>query len=164
MNLSLFKRACETNETNSQWHMFSDKNERQIPWSKMPALAIFTSQLNVITNWQEIIEETYEKSSPHDLIFLFLLLFLSHHDTLNDSPLFGRQVRQIRYVSHVSLQLRPSPQVCVRIKRQCVQLAPIASTNYHLEHICTHGGPLVRARTRAPLAKRPPTHKQKQNN
>lgn len=37
---------------------------------------------------------------PHDLVFAFLFLFLAHHDTLDDGPFFGRQVRQVGNVGH----------------------------------------------------------------
>lgn len=38
---------------------------------------------------------THSGRLPHDLVFLFLLLLLPHHNTLYDAPLLGGEVRYI---------------------------------------------------------------------
>lgn len=38
--------------------------------------------------------------APHDLVLALLLLSLTHHNTLDDRALLGREVREVRHVGH----------------------------------------------------------------
>ncbi|CAB3238478.1 unnamed protein product [Arctia plantaginis] len=79
-------------------------------------------------------------------MFTLFLLPLAHHDTLDDRALFGREVREVRHVSHGGRRQAATGARARRVLRCYARGARLCAPLWPEVYLIMPGGPMARTR------------------